>query len=230
MKQFIAYYRVSSRKQGESKLGLISQKKIVERYVEQNGGILVDEFVEVETGTSKKKRVEIQKAIESSKCNNAILLIAKIDRLARQTSFVTSLMDSGVKFVACDMPSANNFTITLMAALAQEEARLISNRTKKALEIKKLQGCTLGTPENLDEQARLKGLRIRQENARNNPRNKRATAFIMELRGKGLSYDNIADKLNEIGFKTSRNKKFTSTAVMRLYKRFIENSPALHAA
>lgn len=137
MKNFVAYFRVSTSSQGKSGLGLKSQKQMVDNFVKSNNGILINEFTEIETGTSKRKRTEIYNAIDFAKQNNATLIIAKIDRLARNVLFISSLMETGVEFVACDLPQATNFTIHLYAALAEMEANLISMRTKNALEIKK---------------------------------------------------------------------------------------------
>jgi DNA invertase Pin-like site-specific DNA recombinase len=118
MKKFIAYYRVSRKTQEVSGLGLSAQKTSVLKYVESQNGMILNEFTEIETGTNKKVRIAIQDAIKLAKNEGAVLVIAKIDRLARNVSFVSSLMDAGVEFVACDMPSANHFTIHIFSALA----------------------------------------------------------------------------------------------------------------
>ena len=125
MKKFVAYFRVSTAKQGKSGLGLESQKTMVNNYLSNNGGELIKSYTEVETGTSKKQRTEIYNAIDYAKQHDAVLVIAKIDRLARNVHFISSLMEAGVEFVCCDMPAANNLTIFLMSAIAEEEAKSI---------------------------------------------------------------------------------------------------------
>ena len=142
-KRFIAYYRVSTDKQGASGLGLEAQHAVVRAYVESQGGQLVAEFEEVESG-KRRDRPQLSEAIANAKLYDATLVIAKLDRLARNAYFLLSLRDAGVKFVACDMPHANNLTITIMAAVAEEEAAMISQRTKAALQAAKARGVKLG--------------------------------------------------------------------------------------
>ena len=216
MKKYVSYYRVSTSEQGKSGLGLESQKTMVNNFINSNNGELIFSFTEIETGTSKRKRTEIFKAIEFAKQNGAILVIAKIDRLARNVFFVSSLMETGVEFVACDLPQATNFTIHLYAALAEMEAKLISERTKNALAEKKKQGFRLGSPQNLTNQSKRKGIESIRQKAINNPNNIKSSALIVEYRSKGLSFDKIALKLNELGFCTSKGKSHNSTSVRRL--------------
>lgn len=223
MKKYVGYFRVSTADQGKSGLGLESQKFMVDNYIRTNNGMLINSFTEIETGTSKRKRIEIYNAIEFAKQNNAILVIAKIDRLARNVFFVSSLMEAGVEFIACDLPQATNFTIHLYAALAEMEAKLISERTKNALAEKKKQGFKLGTPANLTEEGKKKGAQVIRQKAIDNRANKHSTALIIEYRAKGLSYDKIAIKLNQLNFGTSQGKLHNSTSVLRLYKRHQTN-------
>jgi len=225
MKKFVAYFRVSTAKQGKSGLGLESQKTMVNNYLSNNGGELIKSYTEVETGTSKKQRTEIYNAIDYAKQHDAVLVIAKIDRLARNVHFISSLMEAGVEFVCCDMPAANNLTIFLMSAIAEEEAKSISSRTRLALQEKKRQGYQLGTPENLTQEHRQKGADSMKVKARANKTNQQATALIVEYRAKGMSYDKVAEMLTKLNFKTVNNKTFSSTAVMRLYKRYINELP-----
>jgi DNA invertase Pin-like site-specific DNA recombinase len=218
MKKYVSYYRVSTQKQANSNLGLEGQKTMVSNFLNTNQGELIASFTEVESGTSNKQRVIIYEAIEYAKQNNAILVIAKIDRLARNVHFISGLMNANVEFVCCDMPAANNLTIFLMSALAEEEARLISSRTKAALAEKK-KIMKLGTPENLTYEDRMKGVRVRQEKAKNQKTNIQASAMIVQYREKAYSYGKIAELLTQNNFMTVTGKKFTSTTVMRLYKR-----------
>jgi DNA invertase Pin-like site-specific DNA recombinase len=218
MKKYVAYYRQSTQKQAMSNLGLSAQKTMVSNYINNNEGELISSFTEIETGTAKKKRVEIYNAIEYAKMHGACLIIANISRLARNVHFVSGLMNSGVEFVCCDMPMANNLTIYIMSALAEEEAKLISSRTRLALAEKK-KIMKLGTPANLTNNDRLKGVQIRKQKALSNPNNIKSTALIVEYRSKGLSYDKIAVKLNELGFTTSQGKHHNSTSVKRLHDK-----------
>jgi DNA invertase Pin-like site-specific DNA recombinase len=219
MKKYVGYYRVSTAEQGKSGLGLESQKFMVNNFINSNNGELINSFTEIETGTSKRKRTEIFKAIEFAKQNGATLVIAKIDRLARNVFFVSSLMETGIEFVACDLPQATNFTIHLYAALAEMEAKLISERTKNALAEKKKQGFKLGSPQNLTKEGKLKGLESIRKKAKANPNNIKSTALIIEYRSKGLSFDKIAAKLNELGFHTSKGTLHNSTSVKRLFDK-----------
>jgi len=224
MKNYVGYFRVSTAEQGKSGLGLESQKTMVDNFVNLNKGTLINNFTEIETGTSKRKRTEIYKAIDFAKQNNAVLIIAKIDRLARNVFFVSSLMEAGVEFVACDLPQATNFTIHLYAALAEMEAKLISERTKSALAEKVKKGYSLGTPKNLTDEGKLKGLQVIRKKAIDNKTNIQSTALIVEYRKKGCSYDKIAETLNKLNFTTSHGKKHNSTSVLRLYKRHLNLS------
>lgn len=214
---YVAYYRVSTKKQGQSGLGLGSQRDMINGFLKL-GDVLLQEFIEVESG-KRNDRPELEAAISFAKLHQAQLLIAKLDRLSRNAGFIFTLRDSHVDFLAVDMPDANTLTIGIFAVLAQHERELISNRTKAALQQKKLQGFTLGKPENLTTGARLKGLQIRQENAANHKANRQAKELIQMYREKGMTYKAIANRLNEHGFTTRRGKKFSPIAVQRLYAR-----------
>jgi DNA invertase Pin-like site-specific DNA recombinase len=219
MKKFVAYFRVSRKEQGISGLGLSAQRSSVEKYVAGQDGIILKDFTEVETGTNKRERVEIHKAIQLAKNEGAILIIAKLDRLARNVSFVSSLMDAGIEFLAVDMPSANNFTIHIFSALAEQEAKLISSRTKVALAELKKKGVKLGNPQNLTSEARAKGLQRIKDNAVNNDRNRQAQSIILNCKEKEMSYRQIADYLNQLNFKTRHGNKFYAPTVLQLYNR-----------
>ncbi|MBT3767217.1 MAG: recombinase family protein [Rhodospirillaceae bacterium] len=139
----IAYYRVSTDRQGKSGLGLEAQKETVNRYLESVRWNLVGEYVEVESG-KKKNRPELEVALQVCKKEKATLLIAKLDRLARNVYFISGLMESGVDFVAADNPHANKLMIHLLAAFAEHEREQISQRTKDALAAAKARGVELG--------------------------------------------------------------------------------------
>lgn len=219
MKKYIAYYRVSRKEQGISGLGLSAQKNSVEKYVEGQDGIILDAYTEIETGTNKRERVEIQKAIQQAKNEGAVLVIAKLDRLARNVSFISSLMDAGIEFLAVDMPSANNFTIHIFSALAEQEAKLMSSRTKLALAELKKKGAVLGNPNNLTDKAREQGVKTIRENAINNDRNRQAQSVITSCKEKGMSYRQIAEYLNQLNFKTRYGNQFMAPTVHQLYRR-----------
>jgi DNA invertase Pin-like site-specific DNA recombinase len=224
MKKFVSYYRVSRKEQGLSGLGLSAQRTAVEKYVISQNGKIIGDYTEIETGTNKKERVEIQKAIQQAKDEGAVLVIAKLDRLARNVSFVSSLMDAGIEFLAVDMPSANNFTIHIFSALAEQEAKLISSRTRLALSELRKSGVSLGNPENLNSDARAKGVQKIKENAINNDRNRQAQSVIKSCKERGMSYRDIAKYLNELNFKTRYGNQFLAPTVHQLYRRTLLES------
>ena len=224
MKKYIAYYRVSRKEQGISTLGLLAQKSSVEKYVSGQDGIILNNYTEIETGTNKRERVEIHKAIQQAKSEGAVLIIAKLDRLARNVSFVSSLMDAGIEFLAVDMPSANNFTIHIFSALAEQEAKLISLRTAQALSELKKKGVKLGNPKNLTNDARKKGVKTIKENANNNDQNRQAQSVISSCKEKGMSYRQIAEYLNQLNFKTRYGNQFMAPTVHQLHRRTLLKS------
>lgn len=144
MKRAIPYYRVSTTRQGQSGLGLEAQRKAVRDFARADNLRLLKEFTEVESG-GKNNRPVLQQAIEACKAQDAILLIAKLDRLGRNVLFISTLMESKVEFVAVDNPSATKFIVHVMAAFAEHERDLISARTKAALRAAKSRGVELGS-------------------------------------------------------------------------------------
>lgn len=217
MQKFIAYYRVSTQKQGNSGLGLEAQRTDVSRFISK-GGELIKEFQDIESG-KKNNRPNLIKAIEECKNQGATLLIAKLDRLSRNASFIFTLRDSKIDFICCDMPNANSVTIGIMAVLAQDERERISHRTKSALAELKSKGIKLGSPENMTVEARMKGLETRKQNALENENNRKATALIISMKQGGKTFAQITRELNELGFKTRTGKKFQQNQVQILYKR-----------
>jgi DNA invertase Pin-like site-specific DNA recombinase len=147
-KRFIAYYRVSTARQGASGLGLEAQKNAVKDFLAGGPGELSGEFLEIESGR-RNDRPQLAAALQACRQHRATLVIAKLDRLARDAHFLLGLEKAGVEFVACDMPSANRLTIGILALVAEDEARAISARTKAALAAAKARGTVLGTPANL---------------------------------------------------------------------------------
>jgi len=213
----IAYYRVSTVKQGASGLGLKAQRAAVQAFAAGRGLVLAQEFTEVETGTRKRHRPELAAALAQSRRTGAVLLIAKLDRLARNVAFVSALMESGVRFVAVDMPEVDNLTIHVMAAMAEREAALISQRTKAALGAVKARGVVLGKPENLTHAAQVKGAAVQREAARAAER--KAAGYVRLLRDSGISLARIATRLNAEGHTTRKGKSFTAMQVSRMLGR-----------
>lgn len=143
--KFVAYLRVSTARQGASGLGLEAQRSAVQGFLAGRHGNFVAEFVEVESG-KRDDRPQLAAALAACRLHRATLVMAKLDRLARNVRFIAGIMDSGVDFVACDMPHANRLTLHLMAAMAEHEAAAISERTKAALAAAKARGTKLGNP------------------------------------------------------------------------------------
>lgn len=214
---YIAYYRVSTQKQGQ--LGLIAQQTAVRTFLK--GLEPIEEYTDIESGTSKGNNREfLLEAIKQAKRMNAILIIAKLDRLARNVRFITTLMESGIEFIACDMPQATKFTIHIFAALAEQEALMISQRTKSALQEKRRQGFKLGKPENLTPAAIEQGRVARKKNADTNENNRKAAALIISMKKSGSSFYQITNEINNLGFKTRRDCIFQIVQVQRLYERY----------
>jgi DNA invertase Pin-like site-specific DNA recombinase len=222
-RKYVAYYRVSTQKQGQSGLGLEGQQQYVKNFTKDCRDCVIAEFIEVESGR-KDNRAELNKAIKMAKDENAILLIAKLDRLARRVSFITTLRDTGVKFVACDNPEATNLVVNVLASFAEEEARVISERTKAALDAKKARLKALGQPENWrtgkwNNEAREKGIKTIKENAAINENTKKAKRLAEMLRKEGKTFEQIANILNEDGQKTARGKAFDKALVKYLIEK-----------
>lgn len=213
MGSFIAYYRVSTQRQGASGLGLEAQKNAVISFL--GARTLLAEYTDVETGKNDF-RPELLKAIDLAKQSNATLLIAKLDRLSRNLTFISTLMDTKVRFICCDMPDANELTISIFGALAQWERQRIAERTRLALQALKKRGVKLGRPENFTDSVRVMGVKKIKEIAESNPNNQKAKKVISLLHKNGKSLREIAFELNDAGFKTSRGGNFAPEQVRRL--------------
>ena len=155
--KYVAYYRVSTQKQGESGLGLEAQRLAVSRYLQGHPGEVLAEFTETESGKQARNRPALLKALELCRKHRATMMIAKLDRLARSVHFISGLMESGVHFVASDMPTKDRFMLHVQAAFAEEEARRISQRTREALAAAKTRGVVIG------ETGRIRARRYQQE-------------------------------------------------------------------
>ncbi len=219
--KIIAYYRVSTEKQGQSGLGLEGQQAAVDAFANSNGGEVLTSYTEIETATGKRERPKLAKAIAHCRREGATLVIAKLDRLARNVFFVSGLMESGVEFVCCDNPTANKLTIHILAAVAEDEGRRISERTRAALAAYKARGGMLGAsrPEcqNLTDEARSKGTQVMREKTLK--AHSELLPIIVELRQNGATLQAIADRLNADGHLTVRGKAWTAVAVMRVLNR-----------
>jgi DNA invertase Pin-like site-specific DNA recombinase len=196
--KIVSYVRVSTARQGESGLGLEAQRAAVEAFARQHGGTIIASFVEVETG-KRSDRPELAKALEAARKSRATLLIAKLDRLARNVAFIANLMDSGVEFLACDQPFASRLTLHILAAVAEDEARRISERTRAALQAAKARGTRLGAPNCCETVAKARAARWRgAEAARAN-----IVAIVRDIQTTGITSNNgIARALMVRGIKT----------------------------
>ena len=218
MTQYIAYFRVSTQQQGRSGLGLEAQRQAVRTFL-KGQGTLLQEFTEVESG-KRNNRPQLNAAIAQAQQTGATLLIAKLDRLSRNAGFIFALRDSGVKFVAADMPDANHLTVGILAVIADHERQAISDRTKAALSALKVRGVQLGSPGNLTPAAREKATATLRHNAYHHPQNKRAGAYALSLHQQGKTLSGIATELNTHGFTTRRGKRFHAVQVKRLIERY----------
>jgi DNA invertase Pin-like site-specific DNA recombinase len=217
--KYVSYVRVSTKQQEISGLGLDAQRLIIINYIKHNNGCLLHEFVESESGRHDD-RIELKRAISTSKNTDATLIVAKLDRLSRNVSFISSLMESAVKFVVADMPTANEFTLHIFAALAEQERKYISERTKSALHAKKLREPEWkpGT-DNLTDTGRKKAHLTNYMKARTNTNVVHAFHYIETLKRQGYTYQQIADKLNLENYRTRTNKLFRCSTVWYIWKR-----------
>jgi DNA invertase Pin-like site-specific DNA recombinase len=156
----VLYFRVSTQRQGKSGLGLDAQREQCHQFLNGGQWEVIGEFVEVESGR-RNDRPQLEKALKLARVHNARLVVAKIDRLSRSVAFISKLMESGVQFVAADMPEMNPLSVHILAAVAEHERKLISSRVKEALKQAKLRGVKLGSPKcYLTDEDRKKGSKI----------------------------------------------------------------------
>lgn len=190
----------------------------MQSFLAGSGGQVIAEYVEVESGR-KKDRQELQKAINHARITRSKLVIAKLDRLARNVSFTAALMDSGVEFVCCDLPQANRFTIHVMAALAEMEAEMISARTKAALAEAKKRGVRLGNPR-LAEFRNSPALANKAWMVRSDRRAAAYLGVVLEARSAGArTLQDIADYLNNMGALTASGSQWYPATIARLLRR-----------
>lgn len=211
MKRYVGYYRVSTLKQGLDGNGMSSQKEVVRRFVDGQNGALEKEFSEVESGRkTDEERPQLAAALEYAKRFKACVVIAKLDRLARNAEFLLKLQNSGVDFVCCDCPNADKFTVGILALVAQRERELIAERTRLGLAAAKAKGVTLGTPNPEKAVAAMvaanKGARIEFST--------KVLPVIEEIRSAGVkTLQGIADCLNRRGIPTRNGKSWHPSSV-----------------
>lgn len=231
--KFVAYYRVSTRDQN---LGLPAQRKAVMAYLNGGDWELTGEFEEKESGKRSDNRPQFQEAMKLCRLTRATLVIAKLDRLSRNSAFLNNLLESGVTFICCDMPHADPFTIRIMAALAQKELEMISERTKAGLQT--IKDKLANGEEHISKAGNtvtgLGGYRGVDPNphAGGEAMRKKVDAFdqmvapmVTILRDGGATLDKIASTLNGQGVLTFRGKAWSAMAVKRVLDRLTQDAP-----
>lgn len=215
--KYVTYFRVSTTKQGVSGLGIEAQRAAVNQYLATRPGDVLGEFVEVASG-KKNDRPQLQAALRMCRLTGATLLIAKLDRLSRNRSFLMALDESKLDFVCCDMPEANSLTIGFMAIMADYESKLISQRTKAALAVAKARGVTLGN-KRLDEirctDTKAATAAKQAKTAARNAEIKSVVSELIQLHGRE-STRALAKRLNDAGYRTYTGKEWSATQVWRL--------------
>lgn len=219
----VAYYRVSTLEQGRSGLGLDAQKSAVKEYIRRNAALLIAEFTEVES-RARNDRPQLQAALQRAALSNATLAIAKLDRLSRNAAFLLTLRDAGTDFVAIDMPHATPVTVGIMAVIAEEERRLISERTKAAMRAAKARGVKLGNPNGAAAFRRtgMRGSKIgAQANKANaQPRAESLRAVVREIRKAGaITHASVAKALNDRHITTRTGNVWQASSVRVLLRR-----------
>ncbi len=205
MKHFVAYYRVSTDRQGASGLGLEAQRSAVLRHIES--GQLITEYTEVESGKQHTNRPQLLAALQECRRKKATLVIAKLDRLGRNVAFISALMDSAADFVCCDNPHANRLMLHMLAAFAEHEREQISQRTKAALAAAKARGVKLGNPRPLEALHLARAVHIARRPA------PEVLNIMQSLQGQGMSYRAIARELNRLNIKTGRGSQWYDVTV-----------------
>lgn len=221
MQRFVAYYRVSTKRQGDSGLGLEAQREAVRSFVA--GRAVVAEFEEIESG-KKADRPALEAALRACRLHGATLVIAKLDRLSRSVTFISKLMDEGVQFVACDLPHANALTVGIMASVAQFEREMISTRTRQALAAAKARGVVLGGRrgdhriEDHGAEGRARSAMVRASMADATAED--VGAVVDGLLASGpMSYRGVAVALNDRGVRAPRGGEWSAGQVRRVLNR-----------
>ncbi|MCJ2136382.1 recombinase family protein [Methylobacterium sp. J-026] len=216
---FVAYYRVSTPRQGRSGLGLEAQQQAVRTHLNGGNWELVAEVIEVESG-KRNDRPKLAEALRLCRLHKATLIIAKLDRLARNVAFVSTLMEAGVEFVAVDFPQANRLTVHILAAVAEHEAKAISDRTKSALAAAKARGTVLGGNRGaiITADARARSVASRAQAAERRAGD--ILPIVAEIQAGGaVSLREIATALNARHIPTSRGGTWSAVQVQRVLAR-----------
>lgn len=205
MTAFIAYYRVSTDRQGASGLGLDAQRAAVARHIAP--AALLTEYTEIESGKRHTNRPQLLAALQECRRRKATLVIAKLDRLGRNVAFISALMESGADFVCCDNPHANRLMLHMLAAFAEHEREQISQRTKAALAAAKVRGVKLGNPRPLEALDKARAVHVARRPA------PEVLNIMRSLEGQGMSYRAIARELNRLNIKTGRGHQWYDVTV-----------------
>lgn len=216
MMNFIAYYRVSTQRQGQSGLGLESQQSVVADYINRQEGVLLHQYTEVESGKNNN-RPELAKALQHCQLTNSTLIVSKLDRLSRDLHFLSSVMQSNIKFICCDQPNSGPLVLQVLAAVAEEERRAISTRTKLALTEAKKRGVELGNP-NFNEVRNTCTSNAHSQFMTNTKKYREAILPVIEnVKAAGTTtLKGIAEELNRLGFKSRTGKQFYPSTVRGL--------------
>lgn len=204
MAQYIAYYRVSTERQGASGLGLDAQREAVGRHI--GSAPLLAEFTEIESG-KKADRPQLAAALQECRKRRATLVIAKLDRLGRNVAFISALMDSGAEFVCCDNPHANRLMLHMLAAFAEHEREQIARRTKEALQAAKARGVKLGNPRPLEALEKAHAVHRSRRPA------PELVSLMQTLWQNHQSYRGVARELNRLNIKTGRGCQWYAATV-----------------
>ena len=216
--RFVAYYRVSTAQQGRSGLGLEAQREAVQRYLNGGNWTLAAAVTEVESG-KRTDQPELDRALGLCRLYGATLVVAKLDRLARNVAFISKLMESGVDFVAIDFSQANRLTVHILAAVAEHEAAMISQRTRAALAAAKARGVQLGNPANLCRQLDGSAKGNAAKTAKADKRAADLLPLILPMKAGGASLRQIADGLNRCGVPAPRGGEWSAVAIKRILDR-----------
>jgi DNA invertase Pin-like site-specific DNA recombinase len=216
---FVAYYRVSTAKQGASGLGLEAQQASVRDYLNGGNWKLLAEVIEVESG-KRSDRPKLEEAMRLCRLHGATLIIAKLDRLSRDAHFLLGLQKAGVEFIAVDMPSANKLTVGIMALVAEDEAKRISDRTKAALAAAKARGVKLGGNRGVELTEDVRKVGRATRTAKANARAADLAPMIAELKAERItSLGAIAKALNDREVPTAKGGVWSATQVMRVISK-----------
>lgn len=218
--KFVSYLRVSTDKQGRSGLGLEAQRTAVREYLDGGRWKLIGEYVEVESGKNNE-RPKLQQALHRAKVTGATLVIAKLDRLSRNVAFIAKLQESSAKFACADMPDANQLTIHIFAALAEHERKMISERTKRAMQAAKRKGRVFGNPNGaralrgLGNKPAVKALKAEADRHAQD-----VLPIVQDIEASGVTtLHGIAAELNDRGILTARSGQWHPTTVKNLLER-----------